>query len=178
MGGSIADEKYDICSAVPEQYIWEGRIGGSDMGISQKSLRAKLLIFFLLLAIVPLYILGYIAYDSGSKSIVNDKKEHLESIKLLEKIVDEYPNAKYDVQFLLYIGAYYEYISEHEEAIKAFEKVLDKYPDSPLASMAQCAIGIIYKDKLHDPEKARAAFKAVLDRYPNSLEAIWVEENT
>ncbi|MDD5135847.1 MAG: FecR domain-containing protein [Candidatus Omnitrophica bacterium] len=105
-----------------------------------------------------------------------DSAKHLESIKMLERIVKDYPNSQYDVQFMLYIGAYYEYLSYHKDAIKIFEQVLLKYPDSPLASMAECAIGIIYKDKLDDPARANEAFKIVLDKYPNSLEAIWIEE--
>jgi len=105
-----------------------------------------------------------------------DKAKHLESIKLLEKIVNEHPNPKYDVQFLLYIGTYYEFLNYHKEAIRAFERVVEKYPDSPLASMAVCAIGIIYEDKLEDQEAADRAFKQVLERYPHSLEAIWVKE--
>jgi len=105
-----------------------------------------------------------------------DRQKHLESIKLLEKIVNEHPNAKYDVQFLLYIGAYYNYLGYHQEAIGAFERVIEEYPNSPLASMAQCAIGIIYEEKLEDEEQANRAFKGVLERYPHSLEAIWIEE--
>lgn len=105
-----------------------------------------------------------------------DAVKHLESIKLLERIVKEYPNPKYDVQFMLYIGAYYEYLSYHKEAIKTFEKVLLEYPDSPLASMAQCAIGIIYDEKLDDARRAKRAYGLVLRKYPNSLETIWVEK--
>lgn len=102
-----------------------------------------------------------------------DKAKHLESIKMLEEIVEKHPNPKYDVQFLLYIGAYYEYINYHEEAIKTFEKVLAEYPGSPLASLAQCAIGVIYADKLHDIDRANEAYRLVLSRYPNTLEAIF-----
>jgi len=106
----------------------------------------------------------------------NDPAKHLESVKLLERIVKEYPNPKYDVQLLLYIGAYYEYLDMHKEAISSFRGLLKKYPNSPLASMAQCAIGIIYEEKLGDAEKANEAYKLVLQNYPNSLEAIWVEK--
>ena len=95
---------------------------------------------------------------------------------MLEEVVEKHPNPKYDVQFLLYIGAYYEYLSYHEEAIATFEKVLKKYPDSPLASIAQCAIGVIYEEGLKDAERANAAYEQTLQKYPNSLEAIWVEE--
>ncbi|MFA5142911.1 MAG: FecR domain-containing protein [Candidatus Omnitrophota bacterium] len=107
-----------------------------------------------------------------------NRAKHLESIKMLERIVREYPNPKHDVQLMLYIGAYYEYLSCHKDAIKMFERVLLKYPDSPLASMAECAIGIIYQEKLNDPKRANKAYRLVLDKYPNSLEAIWVEGNT
>lgn len=105
-----------------------------------------------------------------------DTARHLESIRLLERIVEEHPNPKYDVQLFLYIGAYYEYLSYHKEAIGAFEKALLGYSDSVLASIAQCAIGIIYEESLKDPARAREAYKLLLDKYPNSLEAIWVEE--
>ena len=106
----------------------------------------------------------------------HDVSKHLDSIKILERIVRERPNSKYDVQLMLYIGAYYEYISHHQEAINTFEKVIQRYPNSPLASVAQCAVGIIYDDKLADKANAEKAYKAVLENYPNSLEAIWVEE--
>lgn len=106
----------------------------------------------------------------------NNPAKHLESVKLLERIVKEYPNPKYDVQFMLYIGAYYEYLGFHEDAIKTFGEVVKKWPDLPLASMAQCAIGVIYEEKLGDAKKADEAYKLVLQNYPNSLESIWVEQ--
>jgi len=104
-----------------------------------------------------------------------DVKKHLESIKLLERIVNEQPNPKYDPQLLLYIGAYYEYLSDHKEAIKSFEMVLAKYPRSSFASIAECAIGIVYEEKLNDPAKSEAVYRQVIKNYPNSLEAIWAE---
>lgn len=106
----------------------------------------------------------------------NDSAKHLASIRLLERIIREYPNPKYDVQLMLYIGAYYEYLSYHKNAIRIFEEEIHKYPDSPLTSMAQCAIGIIYEEKLKNKAQADKAYKAVLNKYPNSLEAIWLEE--
>lgn len=105
-----------------------------------------------------------------------DMAKHLEAVKLLEQIVEEHPNASYDVQFLLYIGAYYDYLGYNKQAIETFKKVIKNYPDSTLASMAQCAIGIIYEEKLHDKEKAEAAYKTLLEKYPNSLDAIWAEK--
>ena len=106
----------------------------------------------------------------------HDPAKHLEGIKILEKIVQEHPNAKYNAQLMLYIGAYYEYISYHKQAIRAFEKVIIEYPNSTMASIAKCAIGVIYEEKLNDPSRANAVYRLVLDKYPNSLEAIWAEE--
>ncbi|MCM8790960.1 MAG: tetratricopeptide repeat protein [Candidatus Omnitrophica bacterium] len=96
--------------------------------------------------------------------------KHFESIRQLEEIVEQYSNPKYDVQFLLFIGAYYERLQEHEKAIETFRKILDKYPNSNLASIAQCAIGIIYEEKLNDPKNAIQAYQKVLSDYPQSAE--------
>ncbi len=104
-----------------------------------------------------------------------DIKIHLEAVKTLERIVEKYPNPKYDVQFLLYIGAYYEYLGYHKEAIQTFENATSKYPHSPFVSIAQCAAAIIYEDKLNDKKKADEIYRMILGKYPNSLEAIWAE---
>ena len=107
-----------------------------------------------------------------------DKKDtlvHYESISLLEKSVRENPNPGLDVQLLLFIGSYYEYMGDHKKAIDTFRDVLDKYPKSSMSSMAQLAIGIIYEEKLDDKIAAERAYTQVLEKYPNSLEAIWTE---
>ncbi|MCM8790956.1 MAG: tetratricopeptide repeat protein [Candidatus Omnitrophica bacterium] len=70
----------------------------------------------------------------------------------------------------IFIGAYYERMGEHEKAVKAFQYVVDKYPRSALGSVAQCAIGIIYEEKIHDPVKAKAAYERVISEYPHSPE--------
>lgn len=105
-----------------------------------------------------------------------DESKHLDAIKLLEKMVNEHSNPKYSPQLLLYIGSYYEYMSQHAEAVKAFERVLDEYASSPFASIAQAAIGVIYKEKIKDEAKAEEAFRKVLSNYPDSLEAVFAEE--
>jgi tetratricopeptide (TPR) repeat protein len=135
-----------------------------------------------LLSLVPLYI------SSERPGILPEKIErlakkysrairedsvtkHMESIKGFEDIVNSYPNPKYDVQFLLFIGAYYNYVDEGEKAIATFERIIRDYPKSALASIAQCAIGIIYEEKLKDSDKARDAYQKILSDYPNSPEA-------
>lgn len=100
----------------------------------------------------------------------NSKEKHLENIRQFEEIVDEYPNPKYDVQFLLFTAAYYEYVDEHENAIRAFQRVINEYPDSNLRSIAQCAIGVIYEEKFNEPELAKAAYRKVISEFPSSPE--------
>ncbi len=101
---------------------------------------------------------------------------HQDSIKILERIINEHPSEKYSPQLILYVGAYYEYLQKHKEAIGAFDRLIRQYPNSQYASMAQCAKGIIYEEKIKDVKKANEAYQEVLKKYPNSLEAIWAEE--
>ncbi len=55
------------------------------MGLLQRSLMARLLTYFLLLAILPLATIGYMAYGSGRQSIVNNVESHLESVAILKQ---------------------------------------------------------------------------------------------
>ena len=114
--------------------------------------------------------------DTFNRAIESRSKEkHIETIKEFENLVDLYPNDRYDVQFLLFIGAYYEYLDEHLRAIEIFEKIIRKYPESNLLSLAQSAIGIIYEEKLQLPEKARLAYSKIITDFPNSPEAYEAE---
>lgn len=135
-----------------------------------------------LLSVVPLYIsseagtslpgkIERIAMRFSRAIREGSDTMHLENIQEFEEIVRSRPNPKYDVQLLLFIAAYYEYLDQHEKAIETFRKVLEDYPDSSLASIAQCAIGIIYEEKLNDAEKAADAYRKVLSLYPTSPEA-------
>jgi hypothetical protein len=100
-----------------------------------------------------------------------DRAAHFDAIGKLEQIVEKYPSPSYNVQFLLFIGAYYSYIDLFEEAIATFDKVVDKYPKSSLASLAQAAKAIIYEEELKDAETAIEIYKELLKYYPNSPEA-------
>ena len=44
-----------------------------------------MLTFFLLVAIVPIVVIGYLAYDSGRQSIVNNVESHLHSVAILKE---------------------------------------------------------------------------------------------
>jgi len=104
------------------------------------------------------------AIEEGSR------EKHIDTIREFENLIKTYPNPKYDVQFLLFIGAYYDYLGEYDKAIGVFRRVIDEYPKSRLASLAQCAIGIIYEEELGRPEKARLAYTKVIANYPESPE--------
>jgi len=107
----------------------------------------------------------------------NDINQHLESIRLLEQVVKEYPNPRYDPQLLLFIGAYYRFIGHYTDSIRTLERVVEEYPETTFASIAQCAIGIVFERDLKDVSKASEAYNTVLRNYPDSLEAIWIESN-
>ncbi|MFH1593522.1 MAG: tetratricopeptide repeat protein [Candidatus Omnitrophota bacterium] len=98
------------------------------------------------------------------------KEKHIDSIRQFEEILSKYPNPKYDVQFLLFIGAYYGYLDEHNKSIETFQRVIDKYPKSSLTSIAQCAIGVIYEERLNAAEEAKTAYQKVISKYPRSPE--------
>jgi len=134
-----------------------------------------------LLSFVPLYVSSEVsgvfpvkikqaaaAFDRAMKT--GSREGHINTIKQFEEIVKTHPNPKYNAQFLLFTGAYYEYLDEHEKAIETFRRVIGGYPKSSLSSLAECAIGIIYEEKLGLPDKARLAYAKVITNYPLSPE--------
>ena len=61
------------------------------MKLLWRSLTARLRILFLLLAIVPLIVIGYLAFDSGRQIIASNVEAHLESVAILkEQQVEEW----------------------------------------------------------------------------------------
>lgn len=55
------------------------------MRFLRRSLRTRLLTFFLLVAVVPIAVTGYLAYNSGRQSIVKGVKSHLHSVAILKE---------------------------------------------------------------------------------------------
>jgi len=99
-----------------------------------------------------------------------DKGTYLDIVKDFENIVNEYPDKKYDVQFLLFTGGFYYHLKEYEKAVKSFQRVIDEYPRSSLVSIAQCAIAIIYEENIHDKAKALESYQSIISNYPRSAE--------
>jgi hypothetical protein len=101
----------------------------------------------------------------------NDRNKHMKCIAKLEKVINDYPDSSYTPQLMLFVGAYYEWLSMHKQAINTFQKLLKEYNESSWASLAQCAIGIIREEKLKDYSGAILAYQKVLTNYPDSLES-------
>jgi len=55
------------------------------MKLLWRSLTVRLLVLFILLAIVPAVAIGYLAFDSGRQSIVSNVEAHLESVAILKE---------------------------------------------------------------------------------------------
>lgn len=106
----------------------------------------------------------------------NDKEKHLEGIRRLEEILVNYPSPEYEPQLRLFIGAYYNYLNMPAKAIASFADVADKYPRSTFASMALCAMGIVYQESLSDTKASRGCFDMVLTKYKDSPEARYIKE--
>ena len=51
----------------------------------QRSLTFRLLIFFWLLSILPLFIIAYMAYGSGQRNIISDLENHLQGVAVLKE---------------------------------------------------------------------------------------------
>ncbi len=101
----------------------------------------------------------------------NNVDLHLRSIDKFVQVLELYPVHKYNPQILLFIGAYYEYLSFYKEAVEIFDKVVRNYSDTKWASIALCAKGIIQEEKLKDFSQAEKTYLKLLSLYPDSLEA-------
>ena len=55
------------------------------MGLLRSSLMARLLMYFLLLSLVSLVVVGFVSYDSGRRAIIRDVASHLESVAIVKE---------------------------------------------------------------------------------------------
>jgi len=99
----------------------------------------------------------------------NDRTKHMQVIERLEKAIQEYPAPEASPQLLVFVGAYYEWLSLHNKAVETFQKVLSQYSSSEVVSLAECAIGII-EEKTGNRRLAEESYRKVLSSYPASLE--------
>lgn len=105
----------------------------------------------------------------------NNRSRHMGVIAKLEEANARYKEAEFNSHLLVFIGAYYEWLSLHNEAVETFQKVLQAYPHSELASIAGCAIGIIEENR-GNLRQAKEAYQKVLSLYPQSPEVAEAKE--
>jgi len=117
-----------------------------------------------------------IVLDIEKAVVEKDMKLHKESADRLNSLVKRYPNPKYDVQFLLFLGGYYYFLDDYKSSTELFNTLIDGYPDSTLISLAICAKAVIYDRNLLNPNKAKQLYQDILDFYPNSPEADYAKD--
>jgi len=106
-----------------------------------------------------------------------DVEKHLSVIEKLKGIIEDQPEAPYARQLLLFVGSYYYYVDRHKEAIQTFERVARDYPGSSLASLAECAIAVVYEKGLNDTAKAAEVYSRIINQYPSSPEASFAKQH-
>jgi len=106
----------------------------------------------------------------------NNNILHMKGISKLEEIVKKDRTADYNVQLLLYIGAYYNFLELHSKAIAAFNEVIRDHPDSPLVSLALCAKAYIREKSFNDFSGAKRLYRKIIEEYADSPEAQFAHE--
>ncbi|MDR9397980.1 MAG: tetratricopeptide repeat protein [Salibacter sp.] len=89
-----------------------------------------------------------------------------EKIRLLTKLVDEYPNSDYFAAASYELGRSYLNNQNTDKALQTFENIVENYPYSPYKKRAQVSIGLIYYNQSQN-EKALSIFKKVVDENPS-----------
>jgi len=111
------------------------------------------------------------------EAIKNENRfQHIIGISKMKELVEADPTAEYNVQLLLFIGAYCEYLGLYDDAIKVFSSISQEYPGHPLSSLAECAIGLIYEENIRSLVKAEQVYIGVTEKYPASPEAEFARE--
>ena len=95
-----------------------------------------------------------------------------ESLYKLRQLIEKYPDLEYRVELLMFMASNYYYIKDYASSLEIFDYITNQHPDSPLASLALCAIATIYQNDIKDTAKAQTAYNYLLKVYPDSIDAI------
>lgn len=95
-----------------------------------------------------------------------DSGEYKTAIKMFGALLKKYPEGKYGVNALYWIGECYYGLRDYANAVRAFGRVLEK-STSPKSDDAQLKLGLSYL-KMGQRAKAKAELQNLIDRYPNS----------
>ena len=101
---------------------------------------------------------------------------HEQAIIGLIDVINQMSETKYNVQILLFVGAYYRYISKYEKAIEIFDLIEKQYSTDNLVSLAVCAKALIYEEDLVQIEKAKEEYRKIRMQYSGSLERLFAEK--
>jgi len=106
----------------------------------------------------------------------NSMDLHIAAAEELKRLISEYPSKKYDVQFYLFLGAYYYFLKDYDESLKIFDKIINDIKDSNLTSLAICAKAFIYENGLKDLKKANEIYSRIIIYYPDTPEAEYAKK--
>ena len=93
-----------------------------------------------------------------------------ESIKALNKLIENYPNSVYTEQALYDLGRSHIKQEQYDQAIGIYNKLIKDFPKSPTARRAATEMAMIY-NAMGNREKSIAAYKKIIADYPHSEEA-------
>ena len=112
-------------------------------------------------------------------------KNYTKKTKLLQKLIDQYPQSEYGEEGHSELGNTYISLNKHTEAINTYKALIEKYPMSSSARIAMLQTGALYYN-LKDIDNAIAAYKNLIIQQPTSneakvavedLQSIYIEQN-
>ncbi|MDR0732621.1 MAG: tetratricopeptide repeat protein [Dysgonamonadaceae bacterium] len=99
------------------------------------------------------------------------QKNYTGKIKLMDKLVADYPESPYTPDALYEKGRAYVLLENETAAINTYQDLCSRFPENSNARKAGLQIGLLYF-KTGRLEKAAEAYKKVIGKYPGSEEAI------
>ncbi|MFN4234149.1 MAG: tetratricopeptide repeat protein [Bacteroidia bacterium] len=93
-----------------------------------------------------------------------------EKIKVLEKLINTYPESNYRDDARFEIAQTYQKINQHENAINQFKQYINEFPNSNLVRKAWVLQGLSFYNIQKDDE-ALNIYKKVVNDFPNTEEA-------
>jgi len=105
---------------------------------------------------------------AGVQLLIRQKK-YTESLEILEKIYELYPDQPLSDDFLYNIIELYYLLNKHKETLAQLNKFTAKYPESVLIEKAYKKIGEIYEEKLNDRELSLKEYEEFLIKFPGSI---------
>ena len=105
-------------------------------------------------------------WKDANYMLENDKLK--ESVILLKKIIEDYPEHKYSVKSQFKIAKIYlNDKKEYDIAIEEFNKVIKNYPSSQEAMNSLFMIGYIYNNNLNAYSDAIRTYNLFLKKFPD-----------